>query len=135
MRVNNDELKTKEKCMAKCRESLAEGKSVVIDNTNPTADVRGRYTAIAQEAGVPVRCFVMTTDKQTCIYNNLQRKANTHRRHISKAVPTIAIHTFFKTFAKPVASEGFESIVQIKFVADSFQNSKDRECYEAGQQK
>lgn len=44
VRVCNDELKTKEKCMKVCREALAEGKSVVIDNTNPTADVRARYT-------------------------------------------------------------------------------------------
>ncbi len=34
VRVNNDELKTKEKCMKACEENLAQGKSVVIDNTN-----------------------------------------------------------------------------------------------------
>jgi bifunctional polynucleotide phosphatase/kinase len=38
VRVNNDELKTKEKCMKVCKESLEAGKSVVIDNTNSTAE-------------------------------------------------------------------------------------------------
>ena len=46
-RVNNDELKTKEKCMRVCRGSLAEGHSVVIDNTNPQQEVRARYISIA----------------------------------------------------------------------------------------
>lgn len=47
VRVNNDTLKTPEKCMKVCKESLVAGKSVVIDNTNPTQDVRKRYIAIA----------------------------------------------------------------------------------------
>lgn len=49
VRVNNDDLKTKEKCIKVCKESLIAGKSVVIDNTNPTADVRGRFIDIAKE--------------------------------------------------------------------------------------
>lgn len=38
--VNQDTLKTKEKCVKATIEALTNGKSVVVDNTNPSAEVR-----------------------------------------------------------------------------------------------
>lgn len=35
--VNQDTLKTKDKCLKVAREAVESGKSVVIDNTNPSA--------------------------------------------------------------------------------------------------
>ena len=112
-RVNNDTLKTKEKCMKVCEESLKKGESVVIDNTNPTADVRARYLEIAKELKVTARCIYFDIDKQTCFHNNFMRKANTHRNHLSKAVPGIPIHSFFKNHTEPEVSEGFKEVVKI----------------------
>ena len=74
VRVNNDTLKTKEKCMKVCREALDSGKSAVIDNTNPDKDTRSRYTKIAKEKNVPIRCFYFDYEKQICMHNNKQRK-------------------------------------------------------------
>lgn len=71
MRVNNDTLKTKEKCIKVCREALQEGKSVVIDNTNPTEDVRRLYINIAKEFKVPVRALYFDVSKDICIHNNI----------------------------------------------------------------
>jgi bifunctional polynucleotide phosphatase/kinase len=68
--VNNDTLKTPEKCMKVCKELLKAGKSVVIDNTNSTPDVRARYTVIAKEFKVPVRCFFFDVPKEVCMHND-----------------------------------------------------------------
>jgi bifunctional polynucleotide phosphatase/kinase len=130
-RVNNDELKTKEKCLKVCEEQLKLGKSVVIDNTNPSADVRQRYTSIAKSLNIPVRALYFDVDKQTCFHNNFMRKANAHRKHISKAVPGIPIHGFFKNHTVPLVSEGFASVIRINFVADDFQSSADEEAYKS----
>ena len=70
-RVNNDTLKTKEKCMKVCKELLVDGKSVVIDNTNPTADVRKRYIDIAKSLKIPIRALYFDVPKDTCIHNNI----------------------------------------------------------------
>lgn len=59
VRVNNDTLKTPAKCMQLCEESLIDGKSVVIDNTNPTADVRARYLNIAKSLKISARCVYL----------------------------------------------------------------------------
>ena len=119
-RINNDTLKTLEKCKKACREALAAGKSAVIDNTNRAADARSHYVDIARDFGVPIRAFFFNTDKATCIHNNAQRKNNTHREHLSKSVPSVAIHTFFKNYTKPTISEGFESVETLEFEADDF---------------
>ena len=55
--VNQDTLKTKQKCLKFCESYLSRGSSVVVDNTNPSAEVRGEYVALARKHGVPVRCI------------------------------------------------------------------------------
>ena len=48
VRINQDTLKNKEACIRACKKALSEGKSAVIDNTNPSPDVRKEYTSIAK---------------------------------------------------------------------------------------
>lgn len=101
--------------MKLCEESLSQGKSVVIDNTNPTADVRDRYLSISKKLKVDARCIYFDIDKKTCMHNNFMRKVNTHRKHFSKAVPNIPIHSFFKNHTMPTTGEGFTDVVKINF--------------------
>ena len=115
--------------MKLCRQNLREGKSVVIDNTNPSRDVREAYLKIAKECKAEARCIFFDTPKDVCIHNNEQRGINTHREHASKMVPMIALHMFFKNVIKPQVSEGFESVITVNFVADLFQNNKDKDFY------
>ena len=101
----------------------------MVDNINRTADQRSGYIQIAKAAGIPIRCFFMDTDKDTCLHNNRQRKNNTHRDHLSNWVNPCGIHNFFKGLKEPSISEGFESIVKIDFEADDFQNDQDKMCW------
>lgn len=112
-RVNNDTLKTPAKCIAVCEEALKKGESVVIDNTNPTADVRARYLEISKRLNIPARCIYFDVSKETCFHNNFMRKANPHRAHHSGSVPKIPIHSFFKNSTMPDVKEGFSEIVTI----------------------
>ena len=47
--INRDSLGTAEKCVKNAKEAIAEGKSVVIDNTNPDVASRAKYIAVAQQ--------------------------------------------------------------------------------------
>lgn len=87
--------------MALCESSVKEGKSVVIDNTNSTLEMRNRYLSIAKQYKVPIRCFIFDIPKEVCLHNNKQREVNTMRQHLSKKVPSIPIHSFFKNGEKP----------------------------------
>jgi bifunctional polynucleotide phosphatase/kinase len=57
IRVNRDTLKTKEKCYKVAEENILQGKSVVIDNTNPKKEDRRYFIDLAKKHGLKVRCF------------------------------------------------------------------------------
>ncbi|KAL7307670.1 hypothetical protein TKK_0000352 [Trichogramma kaykai] len=71
--VNRDTLGNWQKCVAKTDTALEQGKSVVVDNTNPDKATRLRYVELAKKHNVPVRCFVMTLDKEHVKHNNMYR--------------------------------------------------------------
>ena len=95
-RVNRDTLKTKEKCYKVADEFLSQGKSVIIDNTNPTKEDRKYFIGLAKKHGCKVRCFFFKTSKDICFHNDYQRVANEAREHFSGKAGSISIHTWFK---------------------------------------
>lgn len=54
-RINQDTLKTEQKCFLKAREAIVENnKSVVVDNTNINSEIRKRWISFARELNIPV---------------------------------------------------------------------------------
>ncbi|CAG9316434.1 unnamed protein product [Blepharisma stoltei] len=129
VRVNNDTLKTKEKCMKTMRDALNAGKSCVIDNTNPTAEVRANYINIAKEFNVPVRCFLFSMPKEMAFHLDTLRLVNKHRNHLSGRVGSMPIHKFYKDFQRPELREGFEEIKEVELVGGPFDNEEDEKLF------
>ena len=48
--VNRDTLHTPAKCISATKDSIKAGRSVVVDNTNPSANSRSDYIKLASEA-------------------------------------------------------------------------------------
>lgn len=88
-RVNQDTLKTKERCLKEADKQLSLRKSVVIDNTNPSSEVRKLYLEIAVKYSVPVIILHFVRDGYS---------ANQHRE---KPVPNIAYNMYFSKFVDP----------------------------------
>jgi bifunctional polynucleotide phosphatase/kinase len=129
-RVNQDTLGNADRCMKACRAGLTSGKSVVIDNTNCTAEQRSRYIEIAKSLKIPVRAIHLDTPKDRCMHNNKQRVNNVHRQHHSKKVADVIIHTFFKKF-EPLnpGSEGIKEVITVPFAPGPFLNEEDKQAY------
>jgi bifunctional polynucleotide phosphatase/kinase len=86
--VNQDTLKTKDKCLKAVDEGLKNKKAVVVDNTNPDVATRAPYIALAKKYNVPVRCFLFQADKDLATHNNYFRAF--HRPLVAASEAAIA---------------------------------------------
>jgi len=127
--VNQDTLRTAQKCYKVAEENLKQGKSVVIDNTNPKADTRQFYSKLAKELGVGCRSFIFNFPKDLVFHLNEMRSINRHRTHNSKNVADVIVHTWYKNFSQPTKSEGFSEILEVNFVPGPFKNNDDENTF------
>eukprot|EP01116_Phalansterium_solitarium_P020679 TRINITY_DN6162_c0_g1_i1.p2 TRINITY_DN6162_c0_g1~~TRINITY_DN6162_c0_g1_i1.p2 ORF type:complete len:430 (+),score=197.27 TRINITY_DN6162_c0_g1_i1:76-1365(+) len=116
LHVNQDTLKTKEKCVKAASEALAAGQSVVVDNTNAAAETRGSYLALAKAKGIPARCFVFKTDVELAHHLNFFREKLSNGE--IRRIPDVGYNMFKSKFEAPSAKEGFAEVTEIDFVPD-----------------
>lgn len=108
--INQDQLKTKNKCIKKCNELLKLQKKIIIDATNRDIKTRKIWIDIANEYNIPIRCIVMMVDKDLSLHLNKFRSL-----YGNKTIPPIAIHTFYSKYEEPNINEGFNEIIYHNF--------------------
>ncbi|KAI8811779.1 polynucleotide kinase 3 phosphatase-domain-containing protein [Cladochytrium replicatum] len=123
--VNQDTLKTREKCIKACSEYLSQGLSVVIDNTNRDAATRKHYTTLAKKHGARIRCFYFACSEEVCKHNDAVRMAKGER---DGKVPRMAFAKFNGEFEEPKVSEGFDAVHTILFTP-TFDSEEDRKAW------
>ncbi|MCJ1379392.1 hypothetical protein MMC17_002493 [Xylographa soralifera] len=116
-RVNQDTLKTRDKCLKVAFDSLSSGRSVAVDNTNADPGTRACWVELAQKIGVPVRCIFFTATTKLCEHNDTVRALNIgalnpERRTI---LPHSAFSSYAARFVAPGLEEGFQDIVTVPF--------------------
>ncbi|XP_046581207.1 uncharacterized protein F21D5.5-like [Haliotis rubra] len=124
--VNRDTMGTVEKCIKAAKEALSSGKSVVVDNTNPSVDARSRFIALAEDEGIPCRCFWMQTSPEVYNHLNLVRQNQTNGE--VRRIPGVGYAVFKKNFQAPTKDEGFSEILKIDFVPH-FNNKRDEALF------
>jgi len=122
--VNQDTLKTKEKCFKAANEAVQAGKSVIVDNTNPEPATRQTYIEMAKAKGIPVRCFHFQTPEELTHHLNLFREKVQGVPH----VPGVAYNMCKKKMVEPTAAEGFAEIIKVAFVP-SFDNPEHQAAF------
>ncbi|CAF9914539.1 hypothetical protein IMSHALPRED_001936 [Imshaugia aleurites] len=116
-RVNQDTLKTRDKCVKIASEMLAVGKSVTIDNTNADQETRAVWVQLAHKFAVPVRCIHFLAHAKLCQHNDTVRalsasRFNPERRSI---LPHSAFAGFASRFKEPKLTEGFQDVIKVEF--------------------
>jgi predicted kinase len=81
-------------------EHLAAGRSVVVDNTNPSVEDRAPLLALAAAAGVPARAVWLDVPFRTCLERNLARPGRAR-------VPVPGVLATRKRLVPPTTEEGF----------------------------
>lgn len=72
-RVNQDILKSRDKCMKVAAEYVEQRKSVVVDNTNADIETRAAWVAFAKRTRVPIRLVHFTASAKLCQHNDAVR--------------------------------------------------------------
>lgn len=116
-RVNQDTLKTRDKCLRVARELLGDGNSVAVDNTNADVQARKYWIDLAIELQVPIRCVHFTTPSRLAEHNDSVRAMNVELMNPEKReiLPGIAFKSFQQRFQEPKLNEGFEDITKVDF--------------------
>lgn len=115
-RVNQDMLKSKDKCFKAARGYLDDGDSIVIDNTNPDPDTRAQWVKLARDSKVPIRCVWFRTPMSLAEHNNAVRAMNANLNPEKRDyVPAIAFNSFGSRFKQPKTDEGFQDVIEAEF--------------------
>jgi predicted kinase len=88
-------------------ESLAGGRSVVVDNTNPNAAVRAEIIRIARAHGARVIGYFFPTEPRDALRRNRTREGR-------ERVPDVAIFAVKKKLEPPAAAEGFDELFVVR---------------------
>ena len=88
-------------------EALAQGRSVVLDNTNASAAVRAPYLEIARRHEAPAIAYFFTPDIEASLERNAARTGKAH-------VPAVALYTTRKKLEPPAFAEGFARIFDVE---------------------
>jgi len=128
--VNQDTLKTADKCQRVTTEALEGGKSVVIDNQNKDKSVRRIYIDIAKKKDIKVRSVCLNYPKPLCFHLNAYRalKPRVKEEQHRIKVPAVTIHSFYKYLEMPKKNEGFEETIELTiddFIPGPFENPED----------
>ena len=122
IRINQDMLKTKKKCLDKTIDCLKKDLNCIIDNTNPTKDKRKEYIDLAKQYNYDVYCINMTTSYELSQHNNIYRYLTTN----TDLIPTIVYNKFRKDYEEPSCDEGIKEIIH---TTCGFINLPDYEMY------
>lgn len=106
------------------------------DNTNPDAEIRAQWVALARKHGVPIRCIWFKTPLQLCEHNDAVRSLNKKvqlstsncvllARPLTpvlqlnpegrQVLPKLAFNGYASRFKEPKPQEGFEDVIPVHF--------------------
>ena len=109
VRVNQDELGSRNKCKGKMVEAVKDNKRVVIDRVNFDRQQRSAWLDLARKLGVlDVRCIWLDIDKDTC-KSRIATRVN-HPTIKDAETGDIVIDKFDRLFEEPRLEEGFINI-------------------------
>jgi predicted kinase len=91
--------------------ALRAGSSVVVDNTNPTAEDRQPLIRLGREFGAKVVGYYFESTVRQCIERNRRRAGKSQ-------VPDVAIYATATRLVPPSYSEGFDEFFRVRMTDD-----------------
>ncbi|OEJ61999.1 kinase [Streptomyces agglomeratus] len=88
--------------------ALAAGQSVAVDNTNPSPREWGPLVALGHAHGATVTAYWFPPDIGDSLRRNAEREGRSR-------VPDVGVRATFARLCKPVLSDGFDAVREVRF--------------------
>jgi len=92
-------------------QAFQDGRSVVLDNTNPAAQDRAAPIELARRSGATVTGYVFVRDIPASLERNRRREGRAR-------VPDVAIYATAKKWQEPGWAEGFERLSSVRLTPE-----------------
>ena len=87
--------------------ALQAGRSLVVDNTNPTVEERGSIIQLGYTYGAQIIGYYFQSQVNHCLERNQQRSGKAR-------VPDVAIYATIKKLQRPSYAEGFHQLFYVR---------------------
>ena len=91
--------------------ALQAGRSIVVDNTNPTIEERASLIELGKRYDAHILGYYFQSKEKDCLERNQQRSGKAK-------VPDIAIYATIKKLVRPTYAEGFHQLFYVQMVGD-----------------
>jgi len=93
-------------------QALQAGRSVVVDNTNPTLEDRTLLIQLGRQYAVKIIGYFFESDVLSCLERNQQRSGKAR-------VPDRAIYITINKLTRPTYAEGFDQLFYVRIFGES----------------
>ena len=93
------------------RAALSTGRSVVVDNTNPSAAIRAPLIELGKRHGARILGYFFESDVQACLERNARREGRAR-------VPEVGLFATLKLLEPPRRAEGFEALHLVRLAPE-----------------
>ncbi len=96
------------------KSALGAGRSVVVDNTNPTVEDRRPLVELGHEFGARIVGYYFESAVRGCLARNARREGKAR-------VPDVAIYATAKKLIPPTPAEGFDELLNVRLNDSAFE--------------
>jgi predicted kinase len=96
--------------------ALSAGRSVAVDNTNPTLEDRRALIELGRAYGAAIVGYYFDAPVGACLARNRQREGRAR-------VPDVAIYATAQKLVRPAYAEGFDRLFRVTLVEGQFRTS------------
>lgn len=107
--INQDMLKTLDKCLVETNKYLSNNINIIIDRTNPTIKDRKKFIDLAKKYNYKLTCIIININKDLALHNNYYRAY----KNKTELIPNIVYNSFIKYYEQPSKLEGFDNIINV----------------------